>query len=407
MIGNRGGVRVGLIGILLLVLVAPLAAQRTTFTPALGLRYAYSNNVEYVVEPEEPDSSLRVYLALPVSRTWQKSNLNFKYLIHAEKFSTFDEFDHVGHRMSLGVASRPTVRSSVGFGLTYQRTQDQGGALTDEADENVDPTFTQRIWQDRYSASLNYSNHLSQRWVATVAASAGKSDFERVTEMEGGDPLTGARNRSEFRTSLTVTRELSALMATGIKFAFQRFDLDTGGVTDTYSVSAVVDRQEAERLTWGLGIGGYRSERSSEIDEGRVSNGVQGSFRLKRQFKYSDLVFFAGHGVNAGGARLGTSVNSNLRLSLLDSFHRRWGWSLFARWGRRDPQSLGAVIDTYNAGAGLRAAITRKLAGSLTASYGAQSSDDPDAVFSPYYRAAASLVWTPLGTAGLNAVDFF
>lgn len=407
MIGKQGGVRICLIGILLLVLVAPLEAQRTTFTPALGLRYAYTGNVEYVVEPEQSDGSVRVFLALPVSRTWQKSNLNFKYLIHAEKFNTFDDFDHVGHRMTLGVATRPSMRSNFGFGVTYQRTQDQGGPLTDEADEDVDPTFTQRIWQDRYSASLNYSHNLTQLWVATFSASAGRSDFERVTELDDGDPLAGARNRTEFRTSFSATRDLSELMATGIKVAFQRFDLDTGGITDTWSVSAVLDRREAARLTWNMGLGGYWSERETAIEDQSSSSGVTGTFRLKRQLKYSDFVVFAGHGVNSGGARFGTSVNSNLRLSLLDTFHRRWGWSLFARWGRRDPQSLGAVIDTYNAGAGLRAAITRKLAGSLTASYGGQSSDAPDVEFSPYYRAAVSLVWTPLGTKDLSALDFF
>lgn len=381
---------------------APAEAQRTVFNPNLTLSYLYNSNITYVGDLQESDSSVRFWVNLPVERELKTGNLDFTYTGYVERFDAFEGFDDVGHRMRFSVTTKPGRRSGFAFRVGYLRTQDQGGALIDPDQEDADPTFVLRLRRQALGATMSYEYQFSRRWYGKASLGAQAWQYDDANDDIDVDLPTTFEDRTEGRLYFQIERQVSEKTRMGARFGFRRFDLDLTGLTDAISASFIVNRAFKDRVTMSLELGGYQDSREIEgTGETTEKSGFRGSFRLDKNFRKRHLGLFAAHRLTAGGTRLGTSVNSDFRIFLNDISSRRWGWGVFIRYGRRDPDSpLQQVIDTVEGGLRVQTGVSRTLGLGFLGTYADQLQETSDRS-SDFYRLAAFISWYPKGWKNL------
>ena len=381
----------------LAVLAIPASAQRTDFDPRLALSYIYRNNVNFVGEEQRADSSLRFTVVLPVVRTTKKGSASLQYAGYIERFDEFSTFDDVGHRLVVGVDTKPSNRSSFSLKGGYTRTQDQNdpGSL-----DSTDFFLTQRVRRDRLFLDLSFGSRFSQRWGWRISGGASDWKFTRVVGEDSNETPLGLEDRSEIRTGFSINRVMSRKSTLGFSLRARRWDLDLSGEQKSFWASLVYGREVADKTDMTLAIGGFRTEQvvlGTPEEEQPWRNGVQGTFQLERSFRRTILNVAAGHSPDAGGSRIGTSVTSYLQVSLADSFYRSWSWVVYGRVARRDPNSdLQKVLDSSSLGGGLQFRLMRFLGLNLGGSYVQQTQQLTSGNLT-YYRVTATLAGYPLG----------
>ncbi len=372
----------------------PAQAQRTKFDPRLGLTYYYRNRVNYFGEEARDDSSLRLNLALPVSRQLKTGSLRFVYQTSFEKFEEFDDLDYLGHRLSLDLSLKPSQRSSLNLGANYRRRRDQ---LDSTSVDTVDLVAFRQLSREQASVDLGYSRQLGRRWGANVVGRASGWRFYELVG-DGSELLPDTEDRAEFAGSFGANRSFSDRSALGFSIGARLFDLDRSGQQDAVSASLVYQREVIEKSSIALRIGGFRMQTGQFVDDvQQTRSGVQGSLSINRQFRRMNGVLLAGHAPNVGGARIGTAVVSFAQIGLTDSYFRNWGWAVYSRMGYRDPNDPDvSVAQTLTAGAAVNVKVQKYVGLNLNLTWADQLKGEAEAT-AEYFRLGAAVVWHPLG----------
>ncbi len=372
----------------------PAEAQRTKFDPRLGLSYFYRSRVNYFGEQAQDDSSLRLNLALPVTRQYQKGSLAFIYQTHLEKFEEFDQLDDLGHRLTLDFGWRPSQRSSLNLGAQYRIRRDQ---LDPTSVDTVDLLAFRQLQREQGNFNLGYGRQIGKRWSANVGGRAGVYRFHEIVDDPPEEPLD-TEDRSEIAGTAGVSRRFSDKSSLGFSVGARQFDLDRSGRQDAVSASLVYSREVVEKSSISLRIGGFRMQTGQFVeDEQQTRTGVQGSLSINRQFRYVVGMLTASHAPNVGGARLGTAVVSHVQLGLTDSHFRNWGWSLHARMGYRDPNDPEVVeVQTLTTSAGINLKLQKYLGLNFHFTWADQLKGEVDSG-ADFFRVGASLAWHPFG----------
>ena len=373
---------------------APAEAQRTKFDPRLALSYFYRSRVNYFGEQARDDSSLRMTLALPVIREYQKGSLRFIYQGHLEKFEEFDQLDDLGHRLGLDLNWRPSQRSSLNLGGQYWIRRDQ---LDPTSTDTVDLLAFRQLQREQGAIDLGYSWQIGKRWSANVGARAGAYKFNEVVD-QPPEVEPDTEDRSEILGAIGASRRFSDKSGLGFSFGARRFDLDQSGRQDVVSASLVYSREVLDKSSLSLQIGGFSMQTGQFIDdEQQTRSGVQGSLSINRQFRRLVGILSASHAPNVGGARIGSAVVSHVRIGLADSHFRNWGWALGTTMGYRDPNDPEVVVvQTLTTTAAINVKAHRFLGLNFHLTWADQIKGEDEAG-TDFLRVGASLSWQPFG----------
>jgi hypothetical protein len=378
-------------------LASAATAQRTTFDPQVNVGLFSTNNVAITRENPRSDWGMRVGLILPVVRQLDRGSLSFTYSPWVELFRESDTFNNVSHRMRLGLATAPTLDSSLNLTAAYSKTQDQG--IIDSTDPS-DLFLTQRTDRQRTSLDLVYGDQLRNRWNWGFSVGGSIWNYDKVIDAEDGVDRIPLEDRSEVRSSIQLTRSLSPTTAIGLSYGYRQFDLEFSGDENSQSVSFVFQKDVEERLSLEFSLGGFRNTGEAvtgPLDPSSGSrSGVQGQFRLTRLWRKSTMAIVAGHRPSSGGARIGTSVNSFVGLSYGNRGDQVWSWSLYTRVARRDPSNeVQRVVNSVALGGGVGRRLNRKTTIRMTARIFEQSGDSGE-TGGTYVYTWLGVVWHPL-----------
>lgn len=379
------------------LLATTATAQRTTFDPQVNVGLFSTNNVALTREDARSDWGLRLGLILPVTHQLDRGSLSFTYSPWVELFRESDNFNNVSHRLRLGLATEPTLSSSLNLQAAYTDTQDQG--VVQSADP-ADLFLTQRTDRQRASLDLLYADQLRNRWSWGFTLGGSLWNYSRLVDADdGADPIP-LEDRSEVRTSVQLARNLTPTDSVGFRYGYRRFVLDLSGEENSHSFSFVFQKDVEERLTLEFSIGGFRN--SGEAVTGPLDpssgtrTGVQGQFRLTRSWRQSTLAIAAGHRPSSGGARIGTSVNSFIGLSYGNRGDQVWTWGLDTRVARRDPTNENqSVVNSVALSGRVGRRLSRKTTIRMTARIFEQS-DKGEEARGTYLYTWVGVVWRPL-----------
>ena len=135
-------------------------------------------------------------------------SLEFQYTGYTERFDAFEGFNDIGHRARFAINTKPSRRSGFSFRLGYLRTQDQGGPLIDEDQEDADPTFTRRLQRQALGAVVSFEQQFSRRWYGKVSLGAQGWTYDNVTESEGVEPPPAFEDRTEGSLFFQIDRQV-------------------------------------------------------------------------------------------------------------------------------------------------------------------------------------------------------
>jgi len=370
----------------------PCDAQAVLFQPEILFGVGYTDNARILGDGDDDTTIYRLGAVLPVTRTLRRGSLHFSYSPLFERFEDVEELDNVGHRASFRLDTWPTEVSTFGLQLGYTRLEDE----RDPREEDPALVFlTEPIEREIAAVGVSFSRRMSLRW--SWATSLGFSDWS-FQSVEDTAASTALEDRQETRGSFSLRRRLDEHLSFGGDYDVRHFELAESGTATAHLVGLAVDRAVMDRLSLGLALGAYFTER--EI--GDSTSGVQGLFSLTRSYRRVMLNLSLSHRPSVGGVRPGTAVISVAQVGLTGSLSRQWSWGLFGRYGHRSPDLEGEPsLSTVSVGGSVERRFKEVLALRLGASYAEQLAD-ADVEEGSVLRANLSLVIYPLARTGLG-----
>ena len=200
-----------------LVIAFPLqtAAKEVRFDPLFVLGAFYNQNVLYVGEDGPSDSGFRLRIVLPVQISTQRSTTTFTYQPVFTAFSTFDELNYLGHRVTLANRSQVSQVSEFSALAEFRLTQEQGDP---DSDEEIDSFLDPRTERRQGRVNLGYRRQLSPLWSAYAGVRALRIEFQPILDLDAEVPIVDPEDRNTLRGTVWLARALSERTRLGLEY---------------------------------------------------------------------------------------------------------------------------------------------------------------------------------------------
>ncbi len=361
-----------------------LAAQ-DTFDMSVELGNGYTDNVRYIGPDPVSDQYRVVRLNLPYVRRTPSQRLRLGYRPAYVRYSDTDVLDHDEHRLEFDLDTRPSRKSRLRSRAGFTRTQMRG---TPESATDPDLFLTRRSDTDLLLFNVALQREVSARWSWEATLGGSAQLYKPISGVEGSG--SDVEDRKQYSGGMHVSRTVSRTSSVGLRYGFQRFDLEDSGEEDAHQFEATYEKRLAERMSLLTALGGFQAE--GEGADGRRT-GTSAQVTLSHRYETLQLDLSASHAPSAGGALRGTATQTRVGLALSSLGGRqRWRWLAAPYYGRRESSAAGRqAIDAV----GIRAELERRFAWRYGVRLGTHWFDqtDRDSVFS----GNASFLWYPLG----------
>jgi len=396
---------------MLLVLVAfalPAWAQRSTFHPEVRLEAGWDDNVDISPEGEaESDETTRIAVRLPWVRKWRSGQFSMAYEPSYERYRNRSELDNDAHRLTFGVVTDPSRKTSLIWDASVQRTQVQGDPA---GTTSPDLTVIGRTERDSLQQSIETVRRIGRRTEWTVGLSQSAFRFTPIEDVPADPTVSAAEDRAEYHLASGFRWSTSERDSLGFEVTYARFDLDVSGSEDVAGTDFVWIRRLARTAEIEARIGVVRREPDFDpavvVDptaNETITEGA-GSVRMSKNYRSSSLSLVAQVQPSSGGSLSGTSTDSGIAVAWIAHPSTAWTAGTTVRYALRSPriESLG---DTESLGGSVSVEWRPidKLGVRLTADYTDQSSSENPALDRTQTRAALGLVWYPRGTERSSA----